>query len=69
MEEEWTIKHEKQLMEKEHLAIMNKFKRDNEKLTEEGKPHKPEDHLKQLLKDINEKERELKNEWKSGKKN
>ena len=43
MEEEWIIEHEKQLMEKECLAITKKFERDNEKLTEEGKPHKPED--------------------------
>jgi DNA topoisomerase I len=66
VEEEWIFEHEKQLMEKEHLAITKKFEKDNEKLIEEGKPHKPEDYLKQLL---NEKERELKNEWKSGKVN
>ena len=69
MEEEWIIKHEKQLMEKEHLAITKKFKRDNEKLTEEGKSPKPNEHLKQLLKDIDEKEKVLKNEQKSGKVN
>ncbi|CAJ0853543.1 8395_t:CDS:1, partial [Entrophospora sp. SA101] len=46
MEEEWIIKHEKQLMEREHLAVVKKFERDNEKLTEEGKSPKPDEHLK-----------------------
>src|SRR5688572_18485515 len=66
MEEEWIIEHEKQLMERERLAVVKKFERDNEKLTEEGKSPKPNEHLKRLLNDIDEKE---KNEQKSGKVN
>nr|CAG8673192.1 730_t:CDS:2 [Entrophospora candida] len=59
MEEEWIIEHEKQLMERECLAV----------LTEEGKSPKPNEHLKQLLKNIDEKEKVLKYEQKSGKVN
>ncbi|CAJ0842174.1 2255_t:CDS:2, partial [Entrophospora sp. SA101] len=68
MEEEWIIEHEKQLMERECLAVVKKFERDNEKLIEEGRSPKPNEHLKQLLKNIDEKEKALKNEQKSGKK-
>ncbi|CAJ0895632.1 12824_t:CDS:2 [Entrophospora sp. SA101] len=67
MEEEWIIEHEKQLMEGECLAAVKKFERDNEKLTGEGKSPKPDENLKQLLKNIDEKEKLLKNERKSGK--
>nr|CAG8500354.1 5878_t:CDS:2 [Entrophospora candida] len=62
MEEEWIIEHEKQLMEGECLAAVKKFERDNEKLTGEGKSPKPDENLKQLLKNIDEKEKVLKNE-------
>ncbi|CAJ0852009.1 8762_t:CDS:1, partial [Entrophospora sp. SA101] len=69
MEEEWIIEHEKQLMEREHLTVVKKFKRYNKRLTEEEKSPKPDEHLKQLLKDIDEKEKVLKNEQKSQKVN
>jgi DNA topoisomerase-1 len=66
MEDEWVIEYEEQLMDRERLKVEKKFEKDNEKLLEEGKKPKPDEHLKQLLKDVDKKQKELEKERKSG---
>jgi len=67
LEDEWIEQHQKDLLVKEREKITSKFEKNNEKLVSEGQTALPEKELKEKLKAVDEMEKEMSREKKTGK--
>ncbi|KAG2174413.1 hypothetical protein INT43_004436 [Umbelopsis isabellina] len=67
LEDEWIAEHQKDLLVKEREKITTRFEKNNEKLASEGKPPQPKEELKEKLKAVDDWEKELQKEKKTGK--
>ncbi|GAB5590401.1 DNA topoisomerase 1 [Umbelopsis nana] len=67
LEDEWIEQHQKDLLVKEREKITSKFEKNNEKLVSDGQTALPEKELKEKLKAVDEMEKEMSREKKTGK--
>jgi DNA topoisomerase-1 len=67
LDDDWIDQHEVQLMEKEREKVKQKWEKENEQRKENKEKPLSEKELKTMLKEVDEREKELKKERSSGK--